>query len=185
MGAAPSLVLPGYWQGGDNTYRGDPAFFTNNGVSVILSVCDTPAPSSMTISREVSNLFLNLEDKEDTQLYPHFTRVCEFLHSARCTGKGVYVHCGTGVSSSTTMTCAYLMAHLGLTLEEALSNVRRARKEACPNDGFREQLARWHSSGDAARVGLRYINYVKLWVLHVNNVNYVKDRGGPVIYMGP
>lgn len=154
MGIAPSQLAPGFWQGGENTYEEDLDFFERNDVKAILSVCQTPAPDSLK-DAGVENLFIDKRDSEETDLYPDFARAAEFLHAARCQGKTVYVHCACGISRATTMSCAYLMAHLGLSFDQALANVSHARSVVCPNDGFRNQLLRWEQSGDAAELGAR------------------------------
>jgi len=53
---------------------------------------------------------------------------------------GVLVHCYAGVSRSTTIVLAYLMARRGMRLAEALALVKAARPAVCPNQGFMEQL---------------------------------------------
>lgn len=149
MGGQPSRILPGYWQGGENTYKEDIGFFERNSIESILSVCDTPAHPSL----KVQNLFIHKMDVPSTNLYEDFPRICKFLHAARCENKHVYVHCACGISRATTSSCAYLMAHLGMSCDEAFRNVHRARPIVCPNAGFFEQLRRWDSSGDAKRMG--------------------------------
>lgn len=156
MGGAPSLILPGgrngagaYWQGGENTYRDDLPFFTREGIGAIVSICNTSAHASL----QVDNLFIHKPDIPSTTLYTDFKDIILFIHKARCSGKKVYTHCACGISRATTATCAYLMSHLGLSFDEALLNVHRARPIVCPNDGFRHQLRRWEMSGDAAAMG--------------------------------
>lgn len=50
------------------------------------------------------------------------------------------VHCLMGRSRSAAMVLGYLVAHHGLTLEEALYQLRQARPHVQPNRGFLRQL---------------------------------------------
>ena len=52
----------------------------------------------------------------------------------------VLVHCMAGVSRSTTVTVAYLMAREQMTMREALTAVRARRPIVGPNPGFLRQL---------------------------------------------
>jgi predicted protein tyrosine phosphatase len=49
---------------------------------------------------------------------------------------GVLVHCVAGVSRSVSLAVAFLMLHEGLTLREAATAVKAARRVAYPNKGF-------------------------------------------------
>jgi hypothetical protein len=53
---------------------------------------------------------------------------------------GVLVHCTLGISRSASMVCAYMMIAARITLADALTLLRRARKWVRPNDGFLAQL---------------------------------------------
>ncbi|KAH8106442.1 hypothetical protein DFH11DRAFT_1238621 [Phellopilus nigrolimitatus] len=52
----------------------------------------------------------------------------------------VLVHCVMGISRSTTVVCAYLMATRHLSFPAALMLIRRRRPQVHPNYGFRRQL---------------------------------------------
>lgn len=54
---------------------------------------------------------------------------------------GVLVHCLAGVSRSVTVTVAYLMFSLSLSLEDAYEFLRRVRPNISPNFNFMGQLA--------------------------------------------
>ena len=55
-------------------------------------------------------------------------------------------HCKEGISRSTTLTIAFLMARMGRSLDEALAQVHAARDVAKPNKGFLEQLRQYEAS---------------------------------------
>ena len=55
------------------------------------------------------------------------------LHRLRSAGRRVYLHCTAGVNRSATVAIAYLHAHGGLTLEDAIAQVRE-RRDCYPYD---------------------------------------------------
>lgn len=55
---------------------------------------------------------------------------------AASTPGAVLVHCVAGVSRSASVVAAYLVAHHGLSLADAMARVKRARPVAHPNAGF-------------------------------------------------
>ena len=69
----------------------------------------------------------------------------------------VFVHCYAGVSRSATLVAAFLMAHRGMTLAEAMATLKRARPGVGPNAGFMQQLAKYEreiaSGGAGAATG--------------------------------
>lgn len=63
-----------------------------------------------------------------------------FTEEARSSDKGVLVHCLAGVSRSVTITVAYLMHKLSLSLNDAFNMVRSRKSNIAPNFHFMEQL---------------------------------------------
>lgn len=59
---------------------------------------------------------------------------------ARSNQKGVLVHCLAGVSRSVTITVAYLMYKMSLSLNDAFNLVRSRKSNIAPNFHFMEQL---------------------------------------------
>jgi len=59
---------------------------------------------------------------------------------ARQSGCGVLVHCLAGISRSVTVTVAYLMSTLSLSLEDAYELVKRHKPNIAPNLNFMGQL---------------------------------------------
>ncbi|KAG6335681.1 hypothetical protein ID866_3415 [Astraeus odoratus] len=96
-------------------------------------------------------------DTLEHQLYP----ICSWIEKARQSGGQVLVHCRVGVSRSATVTIAYVMQHLGLSLVEAYLVVRSRRLSVLiqPNMrllynllGWEVRLARERAGGDAMRL---------------------------------
>ena len=102
MGGAPSTLLhapPLVLGGADVLKPGSEWTLEGNNIAACVSVCDkTPRPQS-----GLEILHINLQDKPETQLSPTFSEAAAFIHTARCAGGAVYVHCTAGVSRSTTI----------------------------------------------------------------------------------
>lgn len=100
------------------------------------------------------------DDGIDT-LEPQLHPICTWIEKARLAGGRVLVHCRVGVSRSATVTIAYVMQHLGLSLVEAYLVVRSRRLSVLiqPNMrllynllGWEVRLARDRAGGDERRL---------------------------------
>eukprot|EP01059_Diplonema_ambulator_P010889 TRINITY_DN2090_c0_g1_i1.p1 TRINITY_DN2090_c0_g1~~TRINITY_DN2090_c0_g1_i1.p1 ORF type:complete len:433 (+),score=123.39 TRINITY_DN2090_c0_g1_i1:55-1353(+) len=88
----------------------------------------------------IDQLLLNVEDITEQDLTPVFDTVDSYIEKARTDGARVLVHCFAGLSRSVTLVCAYLMKKHKMTFKEAITFVKKARPNANPNQGFRNQL---------------------------------------------
>lgn len=100
------------------------------------------------------------DDGIDT-LEPQLHPICTWIEKARLAGGRVLVHCRVGVSRSATVTIAYVMQHLRLSLVEAYLVVRSRRLSVLiqPNMrllynllGWEVRLARERAGGDEGRL---------------------------------
>lgn len=72
--------------------------------------------------------YLHLPVTDDAPPTPEdFRRGAAFIAAQRQQGRGVYIHCASGVGRAPTMAAAYLMVEQGMTLDEALATIRRVR----------------------------------------------------------
>ncbi|KAM3591989.1 uncharacterized protein V6R79_010953 [Siganus canaliculatus] len=78
-------------------------------------------------------------DCKDFDLSAFFAETADFIQDALSQKGKVLVHCARGISRSATLTLAFLMIRVGLTLPEAVEAVRRNRN-ILPNVGFLNQL---------------------------------------------
>ena len=148
MGGAPSTLLQEspLLLGGADVLKPGSDWLESNNIAAVVSICDQCPPP-----REgLQVLHINQADMPDTDLAPFFAQTSKFIHTARAHGGAVYIHCVAGVSRSTTIATAYLMAFLGLTRGQALGHVHRCREAACPNEGFLAQLANFEGAAAAA-----------------------------------
>lgn len=72
---------------------------------------------------------------------------CAFIADAIRQGRGVYVHCTSGVGRAATMAAAYLVT-TGVKPAEALAAIRRARPFINPTRAQLEQLKRFAENRD-------------------------------------
>ena len=104
---------------------------------------------------------IEVDDTPATDLLCRFSEAADFIDNALCGNQHrtsrVLVHCMTGISRSSTIVIAYLMARAHVPLGVALRAVKACRPVASPNPGFVEQLARFERtlpglalSGDTA-----------------------------------
>ena len=84
----------------------------------------------------------DVQDDEEQRdvLSAAFDASAEFIAAALAGGVRALVHCAAGISRSSTIVLAYLVARRGYTLREAFEHVHARRRVVWPNDGFMEAL---------------------------------------------
>lgn len=96
--------------------------------------------------RNAGITFLGIEALDVTvyPLYTHFNVAADFIENSLATSGGrVLVHCGEGISRSSTLVIAWLMLKRGYPVQEAVKQVVRHRN-ILPNQGFMLQLCQLH-----------------------------------------
>jgi len=73
------------------------------------------------------------------------------VDAARQSHCSVLVHCLAGISRSVTVTVAYLMYSMSLSLDDAFDYLRRIRPNIAPNFSFMGQLLDFERTLEAAR----------------------------------
>jgi len=123
------------------------------------------------------------DDGIDT-LEPQLAPICEWIDRAREQGGKVLVHCRVGVSRSATVTIAYVMKHLGLTLVEAYLIVRSRRLSVLiqPNMrlmynlcGWEVMLATERAAGDSDRLRAELARCVN-WPYLAREVHLLNEK---------
>jgi len=88
-------------------------------------------------------LKIDVPDTVEGVLQPYFEECNAFMKKAIAEGSGVLVHCHRGMSRSSTMVIAYMMAEMGMSLEEGHGLVKACRQCMRPNDAFVDQMAKY------------------------------------------
>jgi len=92
------------------------------------------------ICESFSYLKLSFDDAPDEKLFPRVKKGHDFIRKAM-NGKGkVLVHCYAGISRSVSTACFHLMHEYGISFDEALRVIKKSRRIANPNSGFKKQL---------------------------------------------
>ncbi|PXF47448.1 Dual specificity protein phosphatase 19 [Gracilariopsis chorda] len=114
------------------------SFVTASRVTHVLSLCEKP-PALRSVSH---HLVVRMRDCSQYRAHMHFEHIVAFLTHVKASHGVVLVHCTAGVSRSAFIVLVYLM-WLGYDRSDAWTLVRDARRCACPNDGFWQQLSEW------------------------------------------
>ena len=136
-------VLPGLWLGGWAALRNDCRELRCKNITHVLSVCSAA-------KRRLPSCFqhehFTIDDREEaaSQLFQYIPTALTFVEKARRGGGIVFVHCGAGISRSSTVVIAYVMwKEPSMSASRALSFVRAARACVRPNIGFIRELKKF------------------------------------------
>jgi len=134
-----SEVLPRLYLTNLFTAR-DEAQLTSLGITHVVSVIEGAPNFPQT--RSLQTLHIPLSDSSDEDILTHLPTTTSFIRKAleESPDSRVMVHCLMGISRSATVVCAYLIATMRMTSDEALVAVRAKRRIVCPNIGFLRQL---------------------------------------------
>jgi hypothetical protein len=129
------------------------------GIRFIINV--TPnVPNSFETDDDFKYLKISINDHWSQNLAEHFEQCCQFIESARNAQSAVLVHCVAGISRSVTITVAYIMHAMHMSLEDAFDFVRSQvsykhnfivqicnnvfqKPNIAPNFNFMGQLVEW------------------------------------------
>ncbi|XP_070594734.1 dual specificity protein phosphatase 7 [Erythrolamprus reginae] len=109
------------------------------GIKYILNV--TPnLPNMFEHDGEFKYKQIPISDHWSQNLSQFFPEAITFIDEARSKKCGILVHCLAGISRSVTVTVAYLMQKLNLSLNDAYDFVKRKKSNISPNFNFMGQL---------------------------------------------
>ncbi|EPQ56595.1 phosphotyrosine protein phosphatases II [Gloeophyllum trabeum ATCC 11539] len=113
------------------------------GITHVLSVMEVaPTWPEDVEARFVGRMHIKIRDTMNTNILKWLDGTTEFIKGALESSEEhkVLVHCFQGMSRSTTVVCAYLIATLGMSHTKSISYVKARRAIARPNVGFVKQL---------------------------------------------
>ena len=110
------------------------------GITHILSLGEQKLQSP---SNLVDYLFIDIDDHELAEIYPHLPTAIAFIENALASGGKVLVHCMAGSSRSGSCVIAYIMVTQKLPYFDALRQVQAKRSLVRPNLAFGQQLIKF------------------------------------------
>ncbi|EEB10532.1 dual specificity protein phosphatase, putative [Pediculus humanus corporis] len=135
----PVEILPHLYLGNAINSE-DSESLNKHGIQYILNVT-ADLPNVFEDCGSMKYMQIPIADHWSENLAKFFPKAIKFIaDEGRNNSKGVLVHCLAGVSRSVTITVAYLMYKLKLSLNDAFTLVRNRKSNVGPNFHFMEQL---------------------------------------------
>jgi len=99
--------------------------------------------------KKIDYLHILAEDSLEQNLLCVLIIAIEFIHEVLSNQKkgSVLVHCGAGISRSSSLVIAYLMKMYNKSFLEAWQHTKERRSWACPNSNFQRQLQLFEEMG--------------------------------------
>jgi hypothetical protein len=135
-----SRIAPGLYVGGQH-YRRGLRRMAEEGITASVSLRRSVDDAGRGVAME-RHLWLPTTDDTPPTL-EQLAEATQFIRGVRQEGRGVYVHCASGVGRAPTTAAAYLVS-LGLAPEEAWQLIRRRRPFVRPKVAQMEQVERFH-----------------------------------------
>jgi protein-tyrosine phosphatase len=138
-----SRIAPRLYIGGQH-HRHGLSRMKKLGISASLSLRENVDDNDRGVALE-QHLWLPTVDNTPPTL-EELAQAAGFIRQAIEAGRGVYVHCASGVGRAPTTAAAYLVAD-GMTPDQAWAFIRKTRPFIRPRDGQVQQLEKFHQSG--------------------------------------
>lgn len=134
----PVEVLPNLYLGNARNSQ-ELQHLKKNGIKYILNVTAN-VPNMFEKDESFKYMQIPINDHWSQNLSVFFPKAIAFIDEARAHDCGVLVHCLAGISRSVTVTVAYLMQKVPMTLNEAYDRVKKCKPNISPNINFMGQL---------------------------------------------
>jgi protein-tyrosine phosphatase len=143
-----SRIAPDLYLGGQH-YRHGLTRLASLGIMATLSLRESTDDGDRGVALE-KHLWLPTRDDTPPTLQ-QLREACAFIGQALDEGRGVYVHCLSGVGRAATTVAAYLVSS-GLTPDEAWATIRRARLFVRPSAAQKGAVEEFHRQQFAGQV---------------------------------
>ena len=137
--AKANQILPFLWLG-DCDYADNYELLLKHNVSAVI---DLAGESYTRYPQKITYYKIKIHDKPSENIKRFFYQTNRIIDHHRKKGGCIYVHCLMGVSRSSTLVIAYLMARYNITRDEAFRYVKSKRPCIKPNKGFWLQLKQY------------------------------------------
>lgn len=116
----------------------------NNGFTGIVDLSNSPHP--LKFDKHIDVLRIAVDDNAHNDIKRHFAKCFQFIDAQLSQTKvhakkhKILVFCKAGISRSATVVISYLMKTFSMTVDEAISFLKKRRPLIQPNNGFLKQL---------------------------------------------
>ncbi|KAF4666100.1 hypothetical protein FOZ61_010202 [Perkinsus olseni] len=99
------------------------------------------------VDEGITYFIVDARDSPFENMIRHFKPVSEFIHSVLSASPlhKILVHGNAGLSRSSTLVAAYIIAKYGLTTDETLAYILTRRHCCAPHEGFKNQLREYEA----------------------------------------
>lgn len=139
VGTFPVEILP-YLYLGNASDSSDWTALHKYGIHYVLNVTPNLPNMFEKSGSGIKYMQIPIQDHWSQNLSSFFPQAIDFIDEARKRRLGVLVHCLAGISRSVTITLAYLMHELNISLNEAYDFVQQRKANISPNLNFLGQL---------------------------------------------
>merc|ERR1711935_715919 len=138
----PTTNKGGLWVG--NFRPSDDIFWLKkNGINFVLTAMPKICASKPIYKEHgITQMVADSEDKPGCDISVYFEEASVFIENALQNGN-ILVHCGAGISRSTTLAMAWYTKKHKKGFEQSLEFFRTSRPICTPNTGFEKQLRIW------------------------------------------
>ncbi|XP_028518181.1 dual specificity protein phosphatase 10 isoform X2 [Exaiptasia diaphana] len=143
-GPPASAILPFLFLGSEEG-AADEELVDRLAIKFILNMTEM-CPNFFVHRKDIHYKQIKINDSYQEDIGQYFEEAVRFIDEARANGTRVLVHCHAGVSRSATVTVAYVMKHLGLSLNDAYKFVKEKRPEISPNLNFMGHLLKYEKN---------------------------------------
>eukprot|EP00039_Didymoeca_costata_P013589 m.209551 g.209551 ORF g.209551 m.209551 type:complete len:399 (+) comp15816_c0_seq33:651-1847(+) len=140
----PSMILPCLYIGSRRDAC-DKELLKSLGITNIINATDD-CPCHFDDDSSFEYLRIPVKDTWNQDLPSFFQQAFDFINKSKSESKIVMIHCTAGISRSSTLTIAYIMKHLNMNLNQAISLVRSKRSIIAPNLDFMGELMQFETT---------------------------------------
>eukprot|EP01026_Neomeris_dumetosa_P000082 TRINITY_DN100257_c0_g1_i7.p1 TRINITY_DN100257_c0_g1~~TRINITY_DN100257_c0_g1_i7.p1 ORF type:complete len:354 (+),score=35.73 TRINITY_DN100257_c0_g1_i7:28-1062(+) len=130
----PSQIVPDRLYLGDWNHAQNIDRLNDLNISWVFTIHNQP--ENLKLPKEIKHKQVVCPDISSADISKYFDQCYRFVEEANERGSACLIHCGAGVSRSSTLVIAYLMRKLQWSAQVAFDFVRERRSLAAPNDGF-------------------------------------------------
>lgn len=109
-------------------------------IKKVISIGSNEDREAYVIHEGIEYRNITIYDSDHAIIYDYFDEMNKFINES---AGAVLVHCWAGISRSTTIVAAYLMAERKIGVDDAIQFIRKKRRRIWPNFGFQMQLLQY------------------------------------------